>query len=856
MYFGKNRHFEEEWSLATFCVRRGHFAYRRRWKFRDERSLLQNINSHPRFGKIRKVKENEEFITDITVITVFVYGTVILFYDSVFWCECRNVQRYVKDYFKISIFCSTACNSISGNFLFRIVKLFTADIFTVLVNSINAIANSNKRNDKRWSSFNSCIVLFLFIRLMRLTKFLSLGMWSSNAQNIITMSNMGLMIISNSNSFSWTEVRYRSNLLWISSGTLFCLFQLSRHKRCMRLETSLIRNMGCWSDIFQDGGPGLVMNQKDVDVDDEGAQRSSSTDLVTKRVTVPRRQRQTRRREKTKVGARRETLTYTITYKLVYKECFCHLKFFAHCYSDNTFGLNFKLHSYFSLTLTLLCSGHVLKFLNVEVTVVYKMNWLFFIASTQQTSGSFVCNFYFMILVVMSVFSVWSSIFYIESLNTRIRDKKVGCSSVDSSNLFSCLFMFMKFLNLVRQMSNHSWDNCPRTHTRTYTSFYILYILYITLNILEVNLLVIKMRLLLSGDIEMNPGPNFFDRDLLLLTQNCRGLNNRNKLRQLMVDKNNLVKGKCYILALQETYLVEDSMIPKYEKFVFTKAESNHSAGCITFLPETVKVVEKIDIDDKGHGHLIVVEGLSSYLTIIGNIYAPVRSLNAAQADFYAKLSNHIDELESKCMIREPELILMGDFNLPLEIDTNLNYTEKVRAQNLAAYLSSLGLVDCWKNADDRITLRGGNSRLDRIMYRIDGTFKECLCTVWTFTASDHCLLMLELKKEQVQKKFNRRVTALPVYLLQSSEDRSYIQNGLDEFKEMMNNEWTGKTKLEFLKMGLRTVVGECVKIRNKREREEMEHIQKELEKRMVRRRTATLRGMDANRIEKDMLFN
>ncbi len=151
------------------------------------------------------------------------------------------------------------------------------------------------------------------------------------------------------------------------------------------------------------------------------------------------------------------------------------------------------------------------------------------------------------------------------------------------------------------------------------------------------------------------------------MTQNCRGLNNTSKLKQIMSHKNRLVKRDFYILATQETYLIDESTVNWCGNYVFTKAESTHSAGCITFLPDTVKIIEQRDIDEKGHGHLAVVEGLGDRLTIIGNIYAPVRSLVGQQEEFYEALSRLIDELESKYILYEPNLIIMGDFNIPFE---------------------------------------------------------------------------------------------------------------------------------------------------------------------------------------------
>ncbi len=74
-----------------------------------------------------------------------------------------------------------------------------------------------------------------------------------------------------------------------------------------------------------------------------------------------------------------------------------------------------------------------------------------------------------------------------------------------------------------------------------------------------------------------------------------------------MREKERITRGTRYVLALQETYLIEDNTIKWFGNYAFTKAESIHSAGCVTFFPDTVNIKETHDIDDKGHGHLVVV---------------------------------------------------------------------------------------------------------------------------------------------------------------------------------------------------------------------------------------------------------
>ncbi len=160
-----------------------------------------------------------------------------------------------------------------------------------------------------------------------------------------------------------------------------------------------------------------------------------------------------------------------------------------------------------------------------------------------------------------------------------------------------------------------------------------------------------------------------------------------------------------------------------------------------------------------------------------------------------------------KYVLSEPNLILLGDFNLPLESNMHNNNTSRNRAKELSDYFTSLGLLDCWKDNDVRITQKVGRSRLDRILYRLNGKYNEDLTTDWTFTVSDHCLLSLTLTRDNVANKpRNSRTVSLPAYILQCKEDAEKIGKGLEEFSNMIDPNWGADTKLEFLKFQLRII--------------------------------------------------
>jgi exonuclease III len=261
--------------------------------------------------------------------------------------------------------------------------------------------------------------------------------------------------------------------------------------------------------------------------------------------------------------------------------------------------------------------------------------------------------------------------------------------------------------------------------------------------------------LLLCGDVEMNPGPmesNGKQIGLKLMTQNCRGLQDQNKLRHLLKNKNAELKESKMILALQETHLMNDFLIKWSGNYVISNSASPHSAGCVTYFNDYVNIVEVKHIDGEGHGHVVAVEGLESKLIIVANIYSPVRSLPREQVAFYNNLISIIDEMEQRYIAREPGLIILGDFNLPLEQNMaahNNSTAEVARARMIGESMWSRGLTDCWKPNDERYTFKTGETRLDRILYRLDTVYQEKLETIWTFTSSDHCLLKLTLFTEK-----------------------------------------------------------------------------------------------------------
>jgi hypothetical protein len=283
---------------------------------------------------------------------------------------------------------------------------------------------------------------------------------------------------------------------------------------------------------------------------------------------------------------------------------------------------------------------------------------------------------------------------------------------------------------------------------------------------------------------------------------------------------------------------------------------SPHSAGCITYLNDDVRIIEVRQIDNNGHGHVIVLEGLTTHITILANIYSPVRSLSREQDDFYIKLLDIVEELERKYLFNEPNLIIVGDFNLPLEpgVNHHTNEAEARRAGTLAEQLERKGLTDCWKVNDDRFTYKTARSRLDRILYRLDFEFTEKLETDWTFINSDHCLLKTTLSPARVGPS-PTRVISLPTYLLDNVEMLQMMKVKMDEMVNDTIDHWEPRVRLEYLKMCLRMVAGEVLKFHTNKTREELGSIQKEICWRISRISSLPLHAHAENNSQLELLF-
>ena len=271
-------------------------------------------------------------------------------------------------------------------------------------------------------------------------------------------------------------------------------------------------------------------------------------------------------------------------------------------------------------------------------------------------------------------------------------------------------------------------------------------------------------RVILSGDIELNPGPGTdLNRksDLLVITQNCRGLNEPKKLRDLLNKLYKKVKGNdSYIIMLQETMLTSSTIL-KYMwrgQFVFTPGTGN-ARGCISLCPNDCIITSTRIIGERGHIFKVKFHQLFDSITAV-NLYAPT-TRSEEKTRFFTDLESKIDELKEI----DEDLIVAGDFNTPLNgnevFKRSFDKTAEKQAKALKQVIDRLNLMDCWH--DNKVshtwTNRGASSRLDRICYSLENLIITDTAVDWALCKSDHAAVISKFEKKNNKAKVTRTFT-------------------------------------------------------------------------------------------------
>ena len=330
--------------------------------------------------------------------------------------------------------------------------------------------------------------------------------------------------------------------------------------------------------------------------------------------------------------------------------------------------------------------------------------------------------------------------------------------------------------------------------------------------------------LMLSGDIEVNPGPE----KTTLITQNCRGLKKETKIRQLInrIYKSNY-NSNFLIVALQETHLDNSNLKYQWRGQHIITPGLGTQGGCITLLSENIKIIKQIDIGNEAH--VALVEMIGTNITkrlIVINLHAPCAH-SKPKVDFFSRIREGIEELRAG---DDTEIIILGDFNTVMHgserINTQFSNSEKRITKLLTNMLDDLNLIDCWSKGNNSMTWRHGDkmSKIDRIILSRSLSNRNVnvkISTDWTYTESDHAAVVVELTK-QVAKSTERITRIDTSFMSNVILKHRFLCDLKEKLEQMAETNMNPHQKLEYLKVMIRSIALEIAA--EEKKKSEAEH--------------------------------
>ena len=325
-----------------------------------------------------------------------------------------------------------------------------------------------------------------------------------------------------------------------------------------------------------------------------------------------------------------------------------------------------------------------------------------------------------------------------------------------------------------------------------------------------INPFVIGMLLIRSGNVERNPGPS--NGDVMLISQNCRGLKCKDKLKQLLC-RLNKIGSSSKIIALQETHL--ESSYLKYSWSGNSAITSSLGAkgGIITLVSGNINILDQIDIDNDAQILFTeIIDNKESTPLVIVNLHSPCAH-DQTKIEFFKKIKDQIDTFR---LDHGPsEIVIMGDFNTTFWPSERINTTRSKRevtvARELINIFEDLQMIDCWNKFDNSMTWQHGDkmSRLDRIQWSqgLNDKYNRAETkTDWTLTTSDHAAVTVKLLKT-LRAPSRNIITRIDTSFVSNIKLRSkFIKELDDRMAQIEETNLDPHGRLEFLKMTIRSI--------------------------------------------------
>ncbi len=313
---------------------------------------------------------------------------------------------------------------------------------------------------------------------------------------------------------------------------------------------------------------------------------------------------------------------------------------------------------------------------------------------------------------------------------------------------------------------------------------------------------------LLRQNVEANPGMAKSKATLKVITYNTNGLGDKKKLRRLLTKVEPIV-AKGGIILLQETHLKDTSYLSLNWKFNFeSNCSKTNSAGVIALYNNDYETLESYS-DNNGRHQVIVIENEDTKL-IISNAYLP----NDHREGIIFAEEMYLKILEFQHKYPEHVTIAGGDMNVCLENQDSMNRNNTIAERCLSDTIKNnnkiMNISDSYRfiHKEGGYTWNRGNcySRLDyifvsnQILHKISNAKHD-----WAFESSDHAAVQIDFKLEDKPVK-GPGIVKINTRIIEDPKIREQIRIEIEEMMKQTDITWNPHSKLEFLKMTIRTV--------------------------------------------------
>jgi exonuclease III len=352
------------------------------------------------------------------------------------------------------------------------------------------------------------------------------------------------------------------------------------------------------------------------------------------------------------------------------------------------------------------------------------------------------------------------------------------------------------------------------------------------------------LKLLLSNDIEQNPGPQNNPLELqnpknqVIFTYNLQGCKDFKKLKRVM---NYFNKQKCSsncIINLQETHLENINKLPYHWKKGNIQSIARGNSGGVAILFNESYFDEIINSHSDKNGRFCSFTALKNEETYI---YLNVYALNDHYKSF--EFFNEVETWLTDMYRKHPSanIIISGDFNFIFDpTKDSIGRNNKAQEQKLANHtirlMTRLNLIDAYREKHKWGGFTWGRnnptymrSRLDHILVskKIQDNIIQAYTTKTPYE-SDHSLVYIELDMQETQ--YGPGIKRCNSDLLNTESVNIRVKSELSNIANEIPKHWNPHQKLDYMKMHTRNILIKIGKEKAKETKSALEYNNAELQ--------------------------